>query len=223
MDSKTWKNCYYHMHSYRTMSDLQVLQGGHDAWRDEPGAVGVPNLIAAPYRPGEMPTVVIIKLSETARRSLAERARSTALPAELWLRIAVETERHVRKAITATRASRDQVVAAVGEFATAVEDRPVPLHGHRHRLYAREVQQAAAQRKPHAEVSYEIALRLPEELLVAWSSEATGESRGLDEWVSDLLATSFINSWEWEVAAAGTGRSLGELIYAGALGSTTGR
>jgi hypothetical protein len=203
------------------MKSLQVLQGGGDVWQHMALRVGMPDLAAVPYRPGEMPTITLLALDDDARQVLGHRVRAVPLPAELWLRISVEAERHLNRAVLLSGVDRARLIERITD-STTVTNSASPMSGHRHRLYAKAIREAAKQRGTGVVVEREISVRIPEELLAAWSYQSVVENRSLDEWVSDHLVNSVSGTWAWEATAADNGQSLAELIYSVALSSATG-
>src|SRR4051794_26943186 len=69
------------------------------------------SLAAQPFRPGEMPTPVMVQLEDMAAAIAAREASRRRLPAELWVRLAVEAGRHVRDAADAFGTTLETVEA----------------------------------------------------------------------------------------------------------------
>src|SRR4051794_7413162 len=90
------------LHSRRMTSAVPAnprlrLITGNPKPRWEPQPV-IADLTAHPFRPGETPTLVTLRLEAQARDTAEREATAARLPSALWLRIAVEATHRVREA-----------------------------------------------------------------------------------------------------------------------------
>lgn len=171
----------------------------------------VGSIWSAPFRPGELPIISWVPLAADAREGLGVRVRDAGLPAELWVRIAVESSRLAAEIALLADEPREQVVSVLDGLAAgerSVDTAEVAAGALRR--YAAEL---AAPRSGVAGAD-ELALHLPEEMAGAWSRAAARERRVLAEWVAERLQEAPAGCIEWEMAAVEDCQSMGEWAYA---------
>lgn len=172
----------------------------------------IPALRAAPFRPGEMPVIVMLNLHREARGRIVGLASRSSLPVELVLRVAVEAARHLAHAarLLGVRAG---VLENVLDDAASHRNVIVPIHGARLAAYAEAIRGAASLQAGHREPPLGKSVRLPETVWTGWCREAACAGTKPDDWVSDMLIEAPAGSAVWEAAAAEAGLSQGEWIW----------
>jgi hypothetical protein len=199
------------------IATLQLVDG--EGLARSAGVARVPSLEAQPFRPGELPESVVVELSaEAAQRAEAEAA--AGVPAELWLRIATETARHVDAVAVTVRLDPTEVFVLLAD-AAATSDSPVPIEARRHRAYAAYLRKPRARRRRPARLRFELAL--PDQMLAGWSIDAARLGETLAEYVSVRAVRAPDDAVALEAAAAERGYSLGEWIYAAVVAAITAR
>jgi hypothetical protein len=201
---------------------LQLLDGG-EAAPEAPRQAVQPTLEAAPFRPGEMPTTLLLELTEEAKTALGQRVSRRSLPVELWVRCSVEAERHVRAVTERHAVERDALERALCAEARG-PDQMRSVYDGRHAAYADMLLTShhGSSGAPEFEDA-ELAVRVSYDLAVAWTSEAARCGQTPGQWVSALIVESPACSPEWEAASAMRGRSFGEWVYLCALDLLTER
>lgn len=176
-----------------------------------------PLLASAPFRPGELPVTAWVPLDYTTRDLVWKRAREAALPTELWVRIAVESSRLASEISSLTGRPRHEVIWQLDLAASS------PLNDVQNPAASGLRRYAAQLRKGHptAKTGEVLALRLPEEISGAWNAAASEARLEMPRWIATMLDGTPPECITWEVAAAGTSRSLGEWAYASWLRAST--
>lgn len=155
-----------------------------------------------------------LRLAEDDRRRLHARAAAARLPAELWLRIAVEASRVVGEIEGLTGYGRETITATLDVAASEPRgDRVEPLDGGALRRYGEGLQRGTATSAP----TEELALRLSEEIAAGWGHAAAAERAALPTWIAKQLESAPRHCVQWEAAAARGGRTLAEWAYASFL------
>lgn len=197
----------------RSTPILSLLSG--DAL-SRPAEARVPSLAAQPFRPGEMPTPVVIRLSSEAFHVAIEAADAASLPVALWVRIAVECARHLEE-LNELGGSIPALHGALDELAYSAPAHQVgSLRTHRQRIYAQALRRGEPSSRRAISES-RLTLLLPDTSLAAWSQCAAIAGLDLDRWCDRLVHAAPERAHTWEAAAAEAGRSLGEWVYAMAL------
>ncbi len=182
-----------------------------------PGPSFVPvSLAAAPFRPGELPTIVWLVLDAEARAELATSAARARLPAELWVRIGVEAGRLQREIASAVGRTEAWVTSALDDAASIQAPAGVEaLAGAGLARYAEHLEAP----HPCGGIPPTLPLRLPEEMSSTWSRDATSDGQNLSLWVTARLRAAPAGCVRWEIASARASQPLGEWAYASSLRS----
>jgi hypothetical protein len=172
------------------------------------------SLNAAPFRPGELPVISWIVLDRASQERVSAGAAAARVPAELWLRLAVESSRLAEEIAAYCCRTRHWVVDALDVAAASAEhtdDDELRVDG-----LAR---YASLLSHPHAtaQVPERMPARLPEEMAGGWRRAATRAGVTLERWVADRLRSAPANCVEWEIAAALACQTLAEWTYAASL------
>jgi hypothetical protein len=170
------------------------------------------DLVAAPFRPGELPSTVVVQLEPAARSEVEAEALRARVPLALCLRIVVE----------ATRA-RDDIVRATGRNCPAVEhmldvaaELPIPPDGSEDSGLSTYVA-ALIEGQIGGGNGSDVVLRLTTEMAFSWGRRAAESDLTLDAWITRSVKGRPTRAVQWEVAAAASGRTLAEWAYASAL------
>jgi hypothetical protein len=174
-------------------------------------------LAGAPYRPGELPVAVTVRLPANTVAWANTSAAAHRLPVELTLRASIDAARSVdflaaRTAPTQTAIMGLLDAAAAHRTATVTAEGKLMEYS---RLLLRG--ESASVTRIHADGSVE--LLLPLELALAWRLDAARAGQQFDLWAVELLGSPPAEAIGWESAAASSGRSLSEWAYACALSS----
>jgi hypothetical protein len=176
----------------------------------------IPSLASQPFRPGEMPEAVLLELPESVAGVVAVEANTSGLPPELFVRIAVESTRHLRNI---ARVLAVTVVEAAGIVERGIEDQdsgPAVVEARRQQAYAKRVRAATIGRGARAVIE-RITVLLPDAMLAGWAVDAAAECVPLDEFIFGCIREAPSAAVTWEAAAAARGLSLGEAMYAATL------
>jgi hypothetical protein len=176
------------------------------------------SLTAAPFRPGELPVTSWLVLDIATRDLIANSALSARVPAELWVRVAVESSRLVTEIASEVSQPEPQVSACLDAAACASDGLADPTLGTAALdRYADHLATAHASGR----VPVELPLRLPEEMAGAWQRDAARERVSMPRWVGARLRAAPAACVNWEIAAARASQSLGEWAYASFLRAST--
>lgn len=172
-----------------------------------------PSLRAPRCRPTEWPVAVVFRPSTEGLELARERALTARVPVELWVRLAIDTERLLEELVATGVASRYEFaatldLASVPAPSTDVVAVPGPLAE-----YVRAIR-GGDPGTPPGDV---LELLLPEDLAGRWSQAASSSGAAREEWMERHLAASSGNPVIWEIAAAEKCLTLTEWCYASAL------
>lgn len=173
--------------------------------------VRIPSLAAQPFRPGELPDVVQVDFPPNLAQLAQQKAAAAGIPTELWIRIAAEAERHLRTAADLLDLSGSQVADHLDAVASEPLGALAPVSAHRQRAYAKLLRSGQAGPTPPPRNRF--TLRLPDQMLAAWTLLASRNSKSTSDFVADLLPTAPRHAVRWEAASAEGGQQLGEWIY----------
>lgn len=185
------------------------------------GAGGLPacslkhvSLAAAPFRPGELPTISWLVLDADTRVFIAASASRARLPTELWIRIAVEASRLLEEIASRTKCTQESVTATLDSAASQ------DAHADTRHLAATNLGRYADSLEaghPNDELPSTLPLRLPEEMSGAWIRDAIRYRQSLPSWIGMRLQSAPAECIRWESASARAHQSLGEWAYASSL------
>lgn len=172
------------------------------------------DLIAAPFRPGELPTAVVVRLGTDAQSELSRIASENRLPVAMSLRIVVEAVRARECVSAATGLSDVDIEDALSRAATQSKLDGPRVGGS---LGAYVAALKAGQFGGGA--THEVVLRLSTEMVSSWAHSAAASGQSLDAWVQSCLLRAPACAAAWEIAAVSEGCTLAEWTYASALSS----
>lgn len=200
------------------MPTLALVPGeGHS----RPAGIHHPSLSAQPFRPGELPAPLVLRLPAGTRRAAANAASAVQIPVSLWIRTAVDCSRHLHE-VTRFAGSSAGLRETLDELA---ERAPVHSMGalarRRQWLYAQALRRGDPS-APRSVSASPLTVLLPDTSLAAWSQSAATCGLDLERWCEQLVQAAPERPHLWEAAAAEAGRSLGEWIYAMALRTSGG-
>lgn len=181
----------------------------------------VPSLRAQPFRPGELPEILHLELSTRAANRVTALADRTAVPVELWIRVAIEAGRHAYLAAEGRGLSRAEVDIAV-DRASEPSEGVAPVLGRRQLAYARKLRAGEPARGSTRDCSI-FSLRVPDQLAAGWAFDAARGGLSLGEWAERHLACATETVHTWEAASAERGYSLGEWIWQCAAAAASGK
>ncbi|MGH2941300.1 MAG: hypothetical protein ACRDLN_00785 [Solirubrobacteraceae bacterium] len=175
----------------------------------------VADLTAHPFRPGETPTLVTLRLDADLSKAVERKASAACLPCALWLRIAVEAARCVTEVAHVLSWPRDRVESACETHANHPYGPPpaVPIAVATLGSYASMVEEGARAGRFSPDG---LTARLSDEMYGAWAV-AAGHHSDLDHWVAETIAAAPEQCVRYEIAAARASKTLAEWIYASAL------
>lgn len=179
-----------------------------------PPAAGILALSAAPFRPGELPDLYRIELQGETRQEVVAGATTARVPAQLWLRIAVESSRLVSETIAITGQSAVSLRTALNHIAAE------SLKHELDRAVAGELSHyCTLLQRPHpvGSVGPVMPTPLPEEMIGAWRHAAITAGATLSTWVGEQVIRAPAECMRWEIAAAHSSRTLAEWVYASSL------
>jgi hypothetical protein len=204
------------IHLRMTARSLTVIAGG--GLGRTAAAVQVPSLDAQPFRPGELPELLVLELSDEGAASAEEAAAKAGVPIELWVRVAVEVARHIRAIGESVAIAADLVAEALATAASDTSrDRVSAVDGRRQRAYAASLR-GAGPRTPHRRRSRRLSLLVPDQTIAAWGMDAATAGVTLPTYVSSAVAASAtLDVIALEAASAERAMTLGEWIYAAVL------
>jgi hypothetical protein len=200
---------------------LTVLRGS-EASRPAPQRARLPTLSAQPFRPGELPTPVVIRLAPGALRALQAGARAARVPAPLWSRCAVDAARLLEETAKLLALTRLELIAELDRRAERIASPVTPAAASKQIAYAR------ALRRGEAPVSAtplfgSLTVLLPDTIRTAWACAASRTGMSMDHWIETELASAPRQAHLWEAASAEAGQTLAEWVYALALALATRR
>ncbi len=172
------------------------------------------SLAAAPFRPGELPTISWLVLDTNSRAFIAASASHARLPVELWVRIAVEASRLLEEVASRTNRTQDWVTATLDHAASR------QAHANTRHLATASLDRYADNLEaahPSGGLPHTLPLRLPEEMSGAWVRDAVRHRESLPSWISTRLQSVPTGCVRWEAASARACQSLGEWAYASSL------
>jgi hypothetical protein len=178
-------------------------------------ATGAVRLWDAPFRPGELPAVVSVRLSsETVGRANSQ-AVSAGAPVELWVRAAIDAGRLMSAISPIGPAVISRIMATLDEH--AAPSLPLLSALSDLALYAEALRRGEPASVTQLGKDGEIELLVPEELRQAWSLEAAESGSTLDCWATSMIAAAPDHALSREAAAVASGLRLAEWGYACAL------
>jgi hypothetical protein len=181
------------------------------------GRVRTPGLASRPFRPGELPRRLVVDLDGDAETRAVECATQDGVPLGLWVRVAVEAARHLGAASSpggaADRAALAAAVDAMVARPAAAES--VVVEARELTAYARELTRGGGE--PVSADGEALSIDVSDEVALSWHQAAMAGSCSVNEWVSRMIMTAPAGAVAWEAAAARSGMTLGELVYAEAL------
>jgi hypothetical protein len=197
---------------------LRVLSG--DQLGREAVFASLPTLESQPFRPGEVPQLLVVDLDEPLSERLEEEAAELGLPRELWLRVAVEASRLLRHAAHLLGVEPSDVIRRV-------EERTQPrnlttMEAARYDAYAKQVREGSGSSGRRAPVS-RLSIPIPESMVTAWSIDAAAETLTLEEFVNERALEAPEAAMSWEALSAERGQSLGEWMFEALLEPTRPR
>jgi hypothetical protein len=171
-------------------------------------------LSSAPFRPGELPVITWIAFDRASQERVEEGATAARVPAELWLRLAVESSRLAEEIATRCGRARLWIVDVLDSAAASAEhtiDDELRTDGL--------VRYAALLRRPHpiGQIPGRMPARLPEEMAGGWRRAATHAGVTFERWLGERLERAPSRCVEWEIAAADSCQTLAEWTYAASL------
>jgi hypothetical protein len=169
-------------------------------------------LRGAPYRPGELPTVLAVQITSELAEHTNRQARVHQVPVELWLRASIDAARTLATLQRAILLDADTIVSELDRNArefTPMLTGEVELLDYRRLLLFGEP--ASVTRVP---ASGRLELLLPAELVTAWRRDAAASRERLDGWVERQLRSAREEALAWEATAAACGARLAEWAYA---------
>ena len=190
---------------------LSLVQG--DGTAREWARTRLPSLAAQPFRPGELPSTVAFRLDPQTREIARAGAAASGVPIGLWLRIAVESARHLRAVVMRTRITRSALTSCL-DAATESRQSRITATAYEHLAYARLLRRGGHQNPSRGEVA---TVFLSDQMHAGWllAAALSGESPSI--WAAALLTEVPTRCVEWEAASAAAGSSLGEWILYSAL------
>jgi len=174
-------------------------------------------LAGAPYRPGELPVALAVRLPAERAEWANESAARSRLPVELILRASIDGAR-ARDFLTAVTAHSRTAIAELLDAAAARLMATITAEG-KLSEYSRLLRRGEPASVTRINADGAAELLLPLELALAWRLDAANAGRPLEQWATGLLGCPPAEAIDWESAAASSGRSLGEWAYACALSS----
>lgn len=193
---------------------LHVLSG--DQLGREAALALLPTLESQPFRPGEVPQLLVVDLDDALSERLEEVAADLGLPRELWLRVAVEASRLLRRAAH-LGVEPDEVIRHVEERRRAPN--LTTMEAARYGAYARRIREGNGSGRRRAQVS-RLSIPIPESMVTAWSIDAAAEGLTLDEFVNARALEAPTVAASWEASSAERGQSLGEWMFEALVGLT---
>ncbi len=175
------------------------------------------SLSSAPFRPGELPIASWISLDELTRERIEEGATTARVPAELWLRLAVEAAR-LTDEIAAHSGRTRQSVQGVLDTAAAETSGDATNETLRTDALARYAALLRT-RHPAGPISRLVPMRLPEEMSGGWRRAAIHAGVTFERWVAERVEAAPTGCVAWEIAAAECCQTLAEWAYAAFLRS----
>jgi hypothetical protein len=188
------------------------LVPGRDQARDAWCPRAQLSLRGAPYRPGEMPTALSLRIGEDLARTLNEQAQSRRVPVELWIRSAVDAARAVGSLSSVAAVCPAAIVAELDQ--RAEEFQPIIAGDIELLEYRRLLLRGEPGSVTRVPASGNVELLVPADLGIAWRREAAVGGADLDRWTTTLLQSAPSTALSWEAAAAGSGERLAEWVYA---------
>jgi hypothetical protein len=180
----------------------------------------LPTLESQPFRPGEVPQLLVVDLDQALAERLQEEAAELGLPRELWLRVAVEVSRLLRRAAELLGVLPNEVVRHVESRSQAPT--LTTMEAARFDAYAKQIREGARPRRPRVPVS-RLSIPIPENMVTAWSIDAAAEALTLQEFVNARALEAPRAAASWEALSAERGQSLGEWIFEALVGLTKPR
>jgi hypothetical protein len=190
------------------MKPLRVLSGGQLG--REAVFASLPTLESQPFRPGEVPQLLVVDLDDAVSQRLEEEAADLGLPRELWLRVAVEASRLVRRAAHLLGVEAGEVMRHVEKRKQALN--VTTMEAARHDAYAKQIRESNGSVRRRARVS-RLSLPIPESMITAWSIDAAADGLTLDEFVNARALDAPAGAISWEASSAQRGQSLGEWVF----------
>jgi hypothetical protein len=190
------------------MKPLRVLSGGQLG--REAVFASLPTLESQPFRPGEVPQLLVVDLDYAVSQRLEEEAADLGLPRELWLRVAVEASRLVRRAAHLLGVEAGEVMRHVEKRKQALN--VTTMEAARHDAYAKQIRESKGSVRRRARVS-RLSLPIPESMITAWSIDAAADGLTLDEFVNARALDAPAVAISWEASSAQRGQSLGEWVF----------
>jgi hypothetical protein len=198
--------------------NLRALPG--DQLGREAVLASLPTLESQPFRPGEVPRLLVVDLDRVVSERLDAEAADLGLPRELWLRIAVEASRLLRRAAHLLGVARNEVIRYVEERSRALN--LTTMEAARYDAYAKQIRQGRGSGRRRAPVS-RLSIPIPESMVTAWSIDAAADSQTLEEFVNARALDAPAGAASWEAASAERGQSLGEWMFELLVGLTPRR
>ncbi len=171
-------------------------------------------LQGSPFRPGELPVVVALRLGAAARPRCEDAARGAGVPVALWLRAAIDAGRLLAALQCAGWAPTD-AVALLDSCAELTL--PVLCAAPELGRYAQALRRGEPASVTRVSPDGVVEVMVPEELRVAWLREATDAALSLEDWSLRMVSVAPSEPLAWEAAAASAGARVLEWGYACAL------
>lgn len=187
---------------------LRVLEGGGDH-TVEPYAPAQFDLRVHSLRPGVAHERLELALDRGQVIAVEAAASAEGVPSELWAAIAIESERSLRTAATATGVAHDRLEAALNNAAAHPPTVTAARRGRRLAGYARALRRGHAD-TPSGAARRRLTVIVAYHTLFAWELEAAHAKASVELWASTLLAVMPQGRLRWEAAAAEAGQTLGE-------------
>ena len=179
------------------------------------------SLSSSPFRPGELPTTSLLTLDAATRDRIVIGGGTSAVPAELWLRLAVESARLMGEIEARCRCTRLWIVDALD---TTASDAPTAdsgcspsrvdtIHAGALARYADLLETP----HPTGRVLPRMPIRLPEEMASGWRRAAADAGQTLQGWIAARVFEAPARPVKWEIAAARACQTLAEWAYAACL------
>jgi len=168
------------------------------------------SLASRPQRPGELTVTVTVTLGDAAREHVATGAARDRVPVALWLVVAIEAERCVRRAAALVGASTSDLAGIFDEAAAVSEVREV--HGSPALSQLRGYATALRNGEPTSASIMAATMPLSPAIHVgaAWAIAAEAFSISVEAWASSFAASLPTGRLAWEAASAADGQSLAE-------------
>lgn len=169
-------------------------------------------LRGSPFRPGELPSPLALRLSEAHASAADSGARERQVPVELWLRAALDGALSLDR--LAAHAPRERIERELDAHARA----GLTVAGLHPRLaaYARLLRRGEPGSATPSRGGV-VELLLPAETALCWTRAAASCGTDLERWAAGMLERAPADALTWEAAAAEAGAGLREWAYAASL------